>query len=81
MSKSENKKPFIGTHEQAEKWMVNNKNILYGYKVNHFKKRDCMWSLFTLHNESFNVWSHLIGALCFIYFTYYVKSYMAMPII
>ena len=25
--------------------------------------REALWSLFAVHNESFNVWSHLLGAL------------------
>ena len=31
------------------------------------------------HNESYNVWSHLIGALIFMYFGFYIMFYMQPP--
>jgi len=37
-------------------------------------------SLFELHNETGNVWSHLIGALLFVWFTFYVTVYMQAPV-
>jgi adiponectin receptor len=39
--------------------------ITYGYRVD-YNYTQCVASLFTLHNETMNVWSHLIGFLSFI---------------
>mmetsp|Transcript_14270 Transcript_14270/g.22546 ORF Transcript_14270/g.22546 Transcript_14270/m.22546 type:complete len:482 (-) Transcript_14270:98-1543(-) len=39
--------------------------ILRGYRVSS-RKREVLWSLFELHNETLNVWVHLIGAIVFV---------------
>ena len=46
--------------------MVNNKFIVRGYRLHHYTYTDAVNSLFTVHNESINVWSHLIGAMLFV---------------
>lgn len=46
--------------------MVNNRFILRGYRLYHDSYRLSISSLFTVHNESVNVWSHFIGAKIFI---------------
>lgn len=38
--------------------------IRRGYRPQQDSFRDCFWSLFYLHNESVNIWSHLLPA-CF----------------
>jgi adiponectin receptor len=40
--------------------------ILHGYRaqLNSFER--CFWSLFYLHNESVNTWSHLVSGLYFL---------------
>jgi hypothetical protein len=50
--------------------------IVRGYRIGFTRT----WqSLFTLHNETSNVWSHLLAAFLFIWFTLYVFIYMAVP--
>lgn len=39
--------------------------ILTGYRV-HFSWRLCLRSLFHVHNETGNVWTHLLGAIAFV---------------
>jgi predicted membrane channel-forming protein YqfA (hemolysin III family) len=46
--------------------MRKNKHIVSGYRLHHYTYRDALNSLFTIHNESINVWSHLLGAFFFI---------------
>ncbi|RHY55170.1 hypothetical protein DYB37_006365 [Aphanomyces astaci] len=41
-----------------------NQFIRSGYRVHH-TWHDCWLSLFQLHNETWNVWSHLVGAVVF----------------
>ena len=39
--------------------------IFHGYRIHH-SMRDCFKSLFTLHNETLNIWSHLIPFFIFL---------------
>ena len=47
------------------RYLVFNEHILSGYRVN-FTVRDSLMSLFTLHNESINIWSHVFGFVLFL---------------
>jgi predicted membrane channel-forming protein YqfA (hemolysin III family) len=71
--------PKIVKKADAEPWMVNNKHILSGYRVGYDTKWKAFLSLFQVHNETANVWSHLIGTLLFVYYLFYVFRYMSMP--
>ncbi|CAB5396051.1 unnamed protein product [Rhizophagus irregularis] len=42
-------------------WLQDNKDIIRGYRRPTFSYLKCAQSLFYLHNESVNIWSHLIG--------------------
>ena len=42
---------------------VHSPYISYGYRVD-YTHYECLVSLFTLHNETMNIWSHLLGFLC-----------------
>lgn len=48
-------------------------HILTSYRANH-SLRDCLRSLFRLHNETFNVWSHLLGCAIFVALLGHVNS-------
>jgi Haemolysin-III related len=39
--------------------------ILNGYRIHHTAK-DCFFSIFKLHNETLNIWTHLIPCLAFL---------------
>lgn len=55
--------------------MRTNKYILSGYRINHRTYSDAIWSLFTVHNESVNVWSHFLGAKLFIAIIIYLSCF------
>jgi len=57
--------------------MIGNKHIDTGYRIGYNTKLKAFLSLFELHNETGNVWSHLLGALLYISFTVYVIIYMS----
>lgn len=59
--------------------MVDNEYIWRGYRVGFNSKTKILRSLFMVHNESINVWSHLIGAICFVVLIAYTFTYMAPP--
>lgn len=46
--------------------LADNHYILEGYRAPRSWK-ECVLSLFQLHNETINVWSHLVGAIVFIF--------------
>lgn len=50
--------PYIGKNEEHS-----NNFIHRGYRINFFKKRHILKSLFMLHNETTNIWTHLIGCI------------------
>lgn len=50
----------------APSFLVDNEFILRGYRINFNTKRKICRSLFLLHNETVNVWSHILGVLAFI---------------
>ncbi|KAG0048050.1 hypothetical protein BGZ83_006938 [Gryganskiella cystojenkinii] len=47
-------------------WMKDNPAILTGYRRPTFSYRHALISLGYLHNESVNIWSHLLGAVAFL---------------
>ena len=51
------------------------KFIYTGYRVN-FTMRLCLHSLFRLHNETFNIWTHVIGAVLFISLIFLTAGYV-----
>ena len=53
----------LGTIYEAEEFMKSNEFILRGYRLNFNSFRKLIKSLFIVHNESINVWTHLLGAL------------------
>ena len=55
-------------------WMIDNKFLLSGYRLN-FNTISCnIKSLFMKHNELMNVWTHLIGAIIFIGLIIYLNN-------
>ena len=59
--------PKIVSFKQAPSFQVDNEYIKNGYRINYSSFSRLIWSLFELHNESANVWSHLIGMMIFIF--------------
>lgn len=60
----EAKEWYIGTMNDAPEFM-HKKYIKRGYRIN-FNNTQLVKSLFMLHNETVNVWTHLIGMFIFI---------------
>jgi len=48
--------------------------ILSGYRVEH-RVWDCLCSLFKIHNETVNIWSHILGSLILVGLCIQVLSY------
>eukprot|EP00826_Nyctotherus_ovalis_P013034 TRINITY_DN1348_c0_g1_i14.p2 TRINITY_DN1348_c0_g1~~TRINITY_DN1348_c0_g1_i14.p2 ORF type:complete len:134 (-),score=41.30 TRINITY_DN1348_c0_g1_i14:1058-1459(-) len=64
--------PFIGTWIEAHNFSRDNEYIKRGYRINFNTARRIFKSLFMIHNESMNIWSHLAGVVLFIIFIAYI---------
>eukprot|EP00242_Pyramimonas_sp_CCMP2087_P001163 CAMPEP_0198231372 /NCGR_PEP_ID=MMETSP1445-20131203/115167_1 /TAXON_ID=36898 /ORGANISM="Pyramimonas sp., Strain CCMP2087" /LENGTH=409 /DNA_ID=CAMNT_0043911983 /DNA_START=324 /DNA_END=1551 /DNA_ORIENTATION=+ len=52
-------------------WLRDNEHIVGGYRAPVRNKRQAFLSIFRLHNETMNIWTHLVGLLLFIGLTMY----------
>ena len=59
-------KTFIGHFLMAPAFLQDNEFILRGYRIGFNTRPKILKSLFLLHNETVNVWSHLIGVIVFL---------------
>ncbi|KAF1313364.1 hypothetical protein FI667_g17433, partial [Globisporangium splendens] len=56
---------FERLHQEGFAYLADNSYIRSGYRLN-YSVRDCFLSLFELHNETLNVWTHIIGSFIFL---------------
>ena len=66
--------PKISILEETPDWLKDD-YLVKGYRINHHRFTDLLKSLFTLHNETFNIWTHLIGGICFIVLAVYLAFF------
>ena len=57
------KRKRIVSIDEAPSFLVDSPHLRHGYRLHHESIADCVLSLFTLHNETLNVWSHLVAAV------------------
>jgi len=56
----------ITSIEDAPAWMVDNRFLFHGYRKNFNCLKSSVRSLFLKHNETMNIWTHLLAAIVFI---------------
>ncbi|DBA00308.1 TPA: hypothetical protein N0F65_001503 [Lagenidium giganteum] len=56
---------FDMLHREGFACLADNSYIRSGYRLN-YSFRDCFFSLFELHNETLNVWTHMVGSFIFL---------------
>lgn len=61
-------------------WLQDNPSILGGYRRLQYTYRGCVKSMFYIHNETGNIYTHLLGALAFIGIAFATLFY-TMPIV
>ena len=66
------------TDTQIPEWYTRFEFIKTGYRRPDTLLR-AFFTIFEWHNESINVWSHLLAGLVFIYLIFYVYLYMSTP--
>ncbi|RIB08273.1 adiponectin receptor protein 1 [Gigaspora rosea] len=57
-------------------WCQDNSDIVSGYRKPTFSYLKCAYSLFYIHNESINIWSHLLGTIIFVCLTFITHFYV-----
>ena len=66
----------LGTFEEAEKFVQDNEFIKGGYLLNCTTFKKTFRSLLIIHNESVNVWSHLLGSIFFFFLIWYTTIFI-----
>ncbi|KAG0306812.1 hypothetical protein BGZ98_001677 [Dissophora globulifera] len=61
------------TFEELPKEWQSNPYILTGYRFLS-SKRQCLWSIFRIHNETCNIWTHMIGLIGLIALGFYIHT-------
>ncbi|CAI2363109.1 unnamed protein product [Moneuplotes crassus] len=64
-------KSIIGSIKEAPHFLLDNEHIHTEYRIGFDSPLKILKSLFMIHNESVNVWTHLIGVIIFIVFISY----------
>lgn len=66
----------VGNFSEAPEYIKDNEYIKNGYRVNCNSVKKVAKSLFYLHNESVNVWSHLLGTITVIILIVYTAIFI-----
>ena len=76
-SKYEEKKGIIiGTYNDLPEFYKDNEYIKKGYLINCDSIIKAIKSLFCLHNETINIWSHILGAIFFLGLIFYTTIFI-----
>lgn len=70
MEGSEKRDYYDGTlveWKDLDPWMRDNEYLQTGYRKASYSYRLSLSSIKSIHNETVNIWSHLLGALAFVY--------------
>lgn len=68
--------PIVGKIHDAPEFLRDNEYIHNGYRINFNSYWNIFKSLFVLHNEFVNVWSHILGAIFVILLIFYTSLYI-----
>jgi len=68
---------FVGHLHQAPEYMIDSAFILTGYRINFSSPKKILKSLFMAHNETVNIWSHLLGVIMMLILIIFLASSVA----
>jgi hypothetical protein len=57
-------------HKYSNMFICVHPFIFHGYRIHHTLK-DCILSIFSFHNESLNIWTHLVPFIAFLFIFIY----------
>lgn len=73
MAKKDKQKRVVHADE-APIWTIDNQFLKTGYRNDCHSFLNCFLSLFRPHNETLNIWTHFLGAMCFIILGFYITT-------
>ena len=76
-SLKQSSEPYIGTITEAPQYLKKGSFILTGYRINFNNFKTVIKSLFMLHNETTNIWSHLSGVFIYMFLIVYIMFWTA----
>ena len=65
---------YVVDHSHLPHWLLDNEFLISGHRPPMPSFKQCFASIFRLHTETVNIWTHLLGALFFIIVAIYVVS-------
>lgn len=65
-TKPKGRRKRLYSWEEIPEWQRDNEHILHGYVLETKSVSECLKSLLYLHNESVNIYTHLIPGICFL---------------
>ena len=72
LPENENKDPYIGLRAHAHEHQLKGTFLEEGWRINFDNFRKSWKSLFMIHNETVNIWTHLIGSVIFVIMIFYI---------
>ena len=57
--------PYLGPKNEAPDWETDGYWIETNWRINYDTHEKCLKTVFMWHNETVNVWSHLLGCIFF----------------
>ena len=75
ISETPTRKYYIGGIEDYPKEFFDNEYLRRGYRIGFHTWTEISKSIFMWHNETMNIWSHLIGAIIFLVVALYIGIY------
>ncbi|CAD8048590.1 unnamed protein product [Paramecium sonneborni] len=73
--------PYIGEYYEAPSYTLDNKYLLTGYRINYNTFQLALKSIFHQHNETCNIWSHLLPLFFFLGLLIYSQIKQIAPFI
>jgi hypothetical protein len=65
----------VGKFGEAPPYMQDNEHIVGGYRIGYSSTWEVLKTVFMIHNETVNIWTHLIGAIIVIFFIFEGVAY------
>ncbi|CAF2523407.1 unnamed protein product [Rotaria sp. Silwood2] len=65
---------YVVDHSHLPHWLLDNEFLISGHRPPMPSFKECFASIFRLHTETVNIWTHLLGTLFFIIMAIYFTS-------
>jgi adiponectin receptor len=62
---------YVVDHSHLPHWLIDNEYLISGHRPPMPSVKQCFASIFRLHTETVNIWTHLLGTLVFIIIAIY----------